>query len=364
MKNIVIFTNTLLSGGAEKQAVLLAKALKDKYNVWLVVYYGNQVEEKFLKIIEDNGIKTFFLHGHHFTKLFKFLQFLKKERIEVIFSYLLTTNLINGLIGKIAGVKFRIGGIRSSMLEGNKEHLQKLVQNYLTTITIYNNSKGNELLIKKGFQQEKSIVIPNCFELENYRIIREIKKQVTIISVGRFHRAKDYRTALKSINILKLKRVDFKYKLIGHGSLEVDIRTWVKEYQLENEVEVIINPPNLNDYYIQADVYLMTSIFEGLSNTVLEAMSFSLPLVITDVGDNNRLVENGLNGYLCEVGNAEMIANKLEYFIHNYDKRIEFGLNSYKKLKENYSFEKFQQRYFEFIDGLSSECHYEEFSTK
>lgn len=319
-----------------------------------MVYYGNQVEEKFLKIIESNDIQTLFLQGKHLSKILSFYRFLKKNRINIIFSYLLTTNLINGLVGKLAGVKFRIGGIRSSILEGKKENLQKLIQNYLTTITIYNNYRGTKLLSRKGFQLKKSIVIPNCFELENEKIIREEKKQVTIISIGRFHQAKDYQTALKSISILNSKRVDFKYKLIGHGKLEEDIKNWVKEYQLENEVEVIINPPNLNDYYIQADIYLMTSIFEGLSNTVLEAMSFSLPLVLTDVGDNNRLVENDKNGYLCEVRNVEMIATKLEYLIKYYKKRIEFGLNSYNKLKENFSFDKFQKNYFELIDNLEN----------
>ncbi len=60
-ENICIFTNTLLSGGAEKQAVLLAKVLNDKCNVWLVVYYGDETEQKHLDIIEKTILKPYIL---------------------------------------------------------------------------------------------------------------------------------------------------------------------------------------------------------------------------------------------------------------------------------------------------------------
>ena len=353
-KNICIFTNTLCSGGAEKQAVLLAKALNKKFNVWLVVYYGNQIEDKFLKIIEENGIKTKFLHGNHLTKLLSFFQFLKQERIDVIFSYLLTTNLIGGLIGKMAGVKKTIGGIRTSKLSKRKEFIQKFLQDHINDLTIYNNFKGLDLLAKSGFRSSKAKVILNCFEINTKERVRDKEELVTILSVGRFHEAKNYKTAIKAIYELRKKRTDFIYQIIGYGHLENDIRNWINDFNAQDFVEIIINPENIDKYYQNADVYLMTSIFEGLSNTVLEAMSFSLPLVLTDVGDNDRLVVNSENGYLCDVGDIKQICQKLELLVNDYNKRIEFGLNSYNMLKENYSYEKFQKNYFELIENLEN----------
>ena len=101
--NICIFTNTLLSGGAEKQAVLLAKVLNEKYNIFLVIYYGEKVEHKYLEIVKNNHIKTIYLYGNHLKRIFNLYKFLRREKIDIIFSYLLTTNFLGGLIGKIAG---------------------------------------------------------------------------------------------------------------------------------------------------------------------------------------------------------------------------------------------------------------------
>ena len=100
---------------------------------------------------------------------------------------------------------------------------------------------------------------------------------------------------------------------------------WSKEHQ------------NLDDIYKNADIYLCTSIFEGLSNTILEAMSFCLPIVATNVGDNMYLVNKGKNGFLVEPKNLNQISNALLRFINNRDLLKSYGLNSYNKVKNEYS---------------------------
>ena len=349
MKNICIFTNTLLKGGAEKQSLLLAKALSEKFNVWLVVYYGDQIADEYYNFVSKNHIRTVCLSGVHLSKIIKFYLFLKKRNIDVVFSFLLTTNLIGGIVTKIAGVKYFYPGIRSSKITKGKKFIQKIIQNYLSTKTIYNNYKGFEYLTNSGFKKSKAIVIPNCFINNNSFIKREIKKNTVILSVGRFVPQKDFFTALKAVKLVKKKCVNIKYVLIGYGFLEKQIFNWINENKASDFVEIILNPSNLDTYYYEADIYLQTSLYEGLSNAVLEAMSFSLPLVVTNVGDNDRLVRNGENGFLCQVGDFQSIAEKLEYLVENPIKRIEFGKKSYQMLMENYSFEKFQKNYIDLI---------------
>lgn len=352
MKNICIFTNTLLSGGAEKQAVLLTKVLNKKYNVWLAVYYADEIEQKFLDILKENNLKTIFLNGSHLKRCFSFYKFLRRESIDIIFSYLLTTNLIGGLIGKIAGVKRTIGGIRNSEFSKGKLFIQKILQNYINNFTIYNNNRGFKELSLKGFRNRKAVVISNAFELTTKPILRKKHDHITIISVGRFENQKDYYTAIKAVRRLREEFKKFTYIIIGYGKLENQIHDWINKFNTSDYIQVIINPPNLNEYYEQADIYLMTSIFEGLSNTVLEVMSFSLPLVVTDVGDNDRLVVDGENGFLCNPQNSNQIADCLLKLCLSYDKRIKFGKRSYEILKENHSYEKLQKKYINFIEEL------------
>ena len=178
--------------------------------------------------------------------------------------------------------------------------------------------------------------------------VRKQKNFITVLSVGRFHKAKDYETAIKAVSKIKYK--NFKYQIIGYGSLEKDIRNWIIEYSAQDCIELIINPDNINEYYRKADIYLQTSIFEGLSNTVLEAMSFSLPLVLTDVGDNDRLVVDGENGFLCDPGSVDAITKNLEVLFNSVKKRVDFGSRSYHLLKDNDSEEIFKKSYLKLIE--------------
>lgn len=350
MKNICIFTNTLKSGGAEKQAVLLAKALNDEYQVWLVVYYGEKVEQKFRDIINNNHIQTVYLSGNQITRAISFYQFIKNNNIDVIFSYLLTTNFIAGTISKIVGVKQFYPGIRNSNLPPGKEKLQRLIQNKLSTKTIYNNYRGLERLSNRGFNSKKALVIPNCIDIPSLDHQEEQNDLPLILSVGRFVKQKDYMTALNVIKELVNRRLQFNYVIVGHGQLEDEIRERIHVLKLDHIVSVVINPPRIVEYYKKADVYFQTSLFEGLSNTVMEAMSYALPCVVTNAGDNSHMIEEGKGGYVTEAKEYRKMVESLSSLIANAEKRKDFGLYNYEKVSENYSLEAFRTRYFNLLE--------------
>jgi glycosyltransferase involved in cell wall biosynthesis len=352
MKNICIFTQTLTSGGAEKQAFLLAKVLKEKYNVYLLVYYEDQIEETYIKKIKDSNISLTVFEGNSINKSIRIFRFFKNHKIDIIFLYLLLPNLLGGIIGRFAGIRYTIGGIRSAVLEKNKILANKLAQNLINRYTIYNSYKALEFSEKHKFNNNNALVIPNALEILNPPITREKKDCSIILSVGRFHHTKDYLTALSAISNLRSITKDFKYIVIGWGELEYQIRDWIKDLNLESFVTVINNPPNLSDYYKEADIYLQTSVFEGMSNTILEAMSFSLPVVATNVGDNDRLVFQSQNGYLCGVQKFEEITNCLFKLVNNREERIDFGIRGYEIVTENYSIDKFYMNYNSFIEEL------------
>jgi glycosyltransferase involved in cell wall biosynthesis len=348
-KSIVIFTNTLLSGGAEKQALLLARHLHTEHDVLVVVYYGEKVEQKFQDIIIANNIPVKYLAGSHLKKAFTFYKIMQEFKADIIFSYLLTTNLLGAVIGKMAGVPCRVGGIRNAVLDKKKLPVQRFINNYLSTHTIYNNYRGLQDLKAKGFQSRRAVVIPNCFELSTTHLKRTNNSTVKIITVGRFVEQKGYPEALKAMSILKGKGLDFQYLIIGYGELEDRIRAEIRERKLEDVVKVIINPANVNDYYQDADIYLCSSHFEGLSNTVLEALSFSLPVVATRVGDNDRMVQEGENGFLVSHAQAELFIDPLTTLIGSSDLRNRMGGTSYQIVKEKYSAAAFRRNYENFI---------------
>ena len=117
-------------------------------------------------------------------------------------------------------------------------------------------------------------------------------------------------------------------------------------------VAIARNPDRIDNYYIEADIYLLSSNSEGLPNSIMEALNYSMPVISTDVGDAGYLVRDGLNGYLVPSGDYQLMAEQLAKLIADYNKRIAFGLNGHKLLVEEFSEKKFQEAYIDFTKSL------------
>ena len=350
--NIAILIPTINAGGAEKQAVLLAAQLARKYNVHIIVFAGEKESfAKNVEILEHANVNIHKLIGGSFGKINHLKELFRECNIEILFNYLTFPNVIGSLVGKRAGVKKCYGGIRSSRLPWWKIMMERFIHNHAATATIYNCYSGAEYFGNKGFNKDKNIVIPNCFQNISAPIVRENKEAKHIVTVGRFVPDKDYKTIIRTIAELKQLRQDFVMDIIGYGVEEQNIRGWIEEFGVEECINIHIRPDNVQDIVRASDIYLSTSLFEGTSNSIMEALNWSLPVVATNVGDNDHLVIDGVNGTLHPIGDAKGMAESIANLLNNYELRKEYGLASNKNLRENYSMEIFEERYTKLIES-------------
>lgn len=351
-KSIGIFIPTINAGGAEKQAVLLASRLALKYNVCVILYAGDQpANEKNLEILNTACIPVYRLIGGRFSKLKELKRILKQNKIEILFNYLTMPNVVGSIVGKMVGVNRIYNGIRNSRLEWWKLCMERMVHNYWATATIFNCYSGAKDIGGKGFKHDKSIVIPNCFPNISEPILRTDAEIKHIVTVGRFVPQKDYKTIIETISYLKNIRQDFVMDVIGYGAEEENIRTWIKHYGVEKYIKIHIRPNNVQEIVKLSDVYLSTSLFEGTSNSIMEALNWSLPVVATNVGDNDHLVIDGKTGFLHPIGDSENLANSLAKLLDSSDLRNRMGTEGNQNLRDNYSMEIFEKRYFSLIEG-------------
>ena len=350
-KNIAILIPTINAGGAEKQASLLASLLSVKYKVYVILYSGEaKTNIANVKRLEESDIKVFKLIGSTFSKINELKTILKENKIEILFNYLTKPNFIGAIAAKKVGVSRIYNGIRNSRIDWWKLVLERFAHNHYATSTIYNCYSGEEYFSGKGLVKEKAIVIPNCFPDIAEPIIREDNDMKHIVTVGRFVPQKDYKTIIRTIVELKNIRQDFVMDIIGYGEEEQNIRSWIKEYGVEGYINIFIRPNNVQDIVRDADIYLSTSLFEGTSNSIMEALNWSLPVVATNVGDNNHLIIDGVNGTLHSIGDAKGMAESISRLLNDSELRKEYGLASNKNLRENYSMEIFEKRYLDLIE--------------
>lgn len=348
MKTISILVPTIDSGGAEKQAVLLAVQLAKRYGVHLIVLYGGHAEYKTNSdMLSASPVLVHKLSGNLIAKVRLIKNILMSTETCTLFNFLSFPDVIGSYIGYKIGIKV-YNGIRTTRLESKKEYFERYVHNHWATGTIYNCYSGSKYFESKGFKADKNIVIPNGFPNIAKPMSRHSKLLKTILTVGRFDAAKDYETLIKSVSLLK--RNDWRLCIVGYGTLEEQIRDWIKDYGIEDRTDIYIKPDNVDELERNADIYISTSLFEGTSNSIMEAMNWSLPVVATNVGDNNYLIIDGENGYLHQVGDVNGISASLDRLLDSEDLRNLMGTKGNIRLKENYSMEIFEKRYVELIE--------------
>ncbi|SDD92549.1 Glycosyltransferase involved in cell wall bisynthesis [Pricia antarctica] len=354
--NICITINSLVDGGAEKQSLLLAKALQSHYAVALIILNPEPIYAPHHKIIEEENINHVFLSKNPVKKYFEFISFIKKNKIDVIFSFLPADTLWAAICGKITGVPYVFGGIRNSHITRPKFAALRFANNYLLNYTIANNFAAYASSIKFGFRN-KVFVIANGIEIRP--ILQRDKtdsKIITIISVGRLVKQKRYDTALKTIFELKNsldKNFRLHYRIVGSGPEEDEILADIEKFKLQNEAQIIKNPPNVYELLESSDIYLCTSSFEGISNSIMEAMNCALPVVATDAGDNSRLVINEKNGFIAKIEDYKTLAAHLGNLVKSLSMREQMGLEGYNHLMQNFGYEAFQKKYLGLLDKIT-----------
>ena len=162
---------------------------------------------------------------------------------------------------------------------------------------------------------------------------------LTILSVGRFTFQKGYLTGLLAIKKLKDEGINFTWLIVGDGPQKEEVIFHIHTLQLENEVKLLgkKNKVEMLGLYNNADLFLLSSVYEGIANVVLEAMSMQLPVVSTKSGGLNEVIDHEEDGMLAEVYDHEEIARHLMLLANNFEKRKTMGENARNKILNQFT---------------------------
>jgi glycosyltransferase involved in cell wall biosynthesis len=346
---IAVFIRQLSLGGAEKQSLLLTRELQKSFSTLLVVWTDKIIAPEYQKFIEENNLSIVFLQGSPVGKILKFFNLMKNKRVTHLFNFLLINNFVGGIAGRLAGVKQIFGGIRNCDIVPSKFRWQKFLHNYISHETIFNNYVGAENLSLRGFRKDKMVVIHNGIDVDGLPQKERGEEWPVILTASRFLPQKDHYTALRAIEELVQRGRKFTYVLAGYGDREEEIRQWIQQLKLQNYVHLLVAPQDLPQLFNHASVYLSTSLREGLSNSLMEAMAAGLPVVATNVGDNKYLIDDGENGFLTDVGDFTALADGLSRLLGDEDLRRAMGKKGNEKIKNGFSSRFFLDNYMELI---------------
>ncbi len=178
----------------------------------------------------------------------------------------------------------------------------------------------------------------------------------TIITIGRLTAAKDYPTLLRSFRLLvdRLYREGLpipKLQVVGDGELKEELERLAAELGVEKHVAWLGLRADVPDLLIEADIFVMSSAWEGLSIAVLEALASGLPSIVTDAGGNKELIENGENGLIVPVRDPFALSEGLYRLIVDRDLRRSFSASA-KAKAESFSIRECAKKHIALYEGV------------
>jgi len=296
-KKDITFTNLKKNSVLLSYFKIISLLLKDKNQkkiFFSIQYFTNIWTVLFLKRIKN--VKTFLYEVNHLDELknYKNLkEFIKKNIIKFLIKILYP---------------------RADLIAGNSEELSKDLSKYIKkkVFTLYNPCFYG---FKKKINENK------------------LHKKINILNIARLDFQKDHYTLLKAISILKSKN-RIKLILVGRG----EYFDKITKFAFRNKINLKIfpNETNLEKFYLKADLYISTSLYEGLPTTMVEAASYNIPIISSNFRSGcKEILNNGKNGDVFKVKDYTHLASLIENFIS--DKK-----NFIKKTKKfKYSLKKF-----------------------
>lgn len=219
---------------------------------------------------------------------------------------------------------------------------------------VVSNSKGlRELALKTNPHQEISIIY-NGVDVEKFKPDErstEHGKIYLTLGASRITTRKGIVYLVDAVKILSQKYPNIFMDVMGEGDARDGLEKYVKEAGLSEKIKFIGRIPKDETFshYQKADIFVLPSMNEGMSNAMLEALATGLPIISTNTGGAEELVKDGINGLIVEKKNSHDLAEKIEKIISDENLRKRMGEES-RKLAEKMSWENVAKDYFDLYE--------------
>lgn len=259
-----------------------------------------------------------------------------------------------------------IVSLRGADVPGYSERFEKLYKIITPTIHrvwhdaqyVVTNSNGLTELAQESNPDQKFLQIFNGVDTKFYtpgsRTLEQRKKEFRILLASRISRRKGFNYAIDAFVELFDMYPHIKMQIAGgEGNAMKELQEQVIKYRLKGRVEFsgLYTKEESPEIYNSADVFVMPSLNEGMSNNLLEALASGMPVLMTPTGGASELVRDGENGYLIKMQDAQSIVEKLKILIENPEMCDAFGHAS-RLIAEMMSWEKVADEYLKLYDKI------------
>lgn len=359
MKKILLTTENLGSGGAERQICGLASMLtKVGFPCRLITYVENQFYEPYLR---QHGVDYQFVPElwNKKTRVFKAAKYVRQYKPDVVISFLPSVNKTMCLAKLFFKAKLMVSERNNNTCITRSDKMLFNLYRMADAIVPNSNSQGKFICKNFPFLSKKVHPIINFVDVNRFTPSETPVRNNTlrIVTVARYTQQKNVLTYLKAVRMAKDMGLNVHFDWYGDKNHNAAYFAEVeKEYQqLDIADYLTLHDPKqkIEEEYRKADIFCLPSLFEGYPNVVAEAMSCGLPILCSNVYENPYIVEEGVNGFLFDPKKPEAIANAIKKMVRlSYENRQEMGKRNRQLCLKRNTEEAFLKSYVELIEKL------------
>lgn len=345
---VLFLVGTLGTGGKERQLIELIHGLPpEKYRIILLVknitaHYFEKVREKVILVNLDR--KRFGIRS-----LPDIIGTIRHYKPEIIQSWATPTSSLAIMANWLTGNKCKVidSSIRHapakidwwSLYGIQRRFIQRfshaVVANSMAGLASFNVRPSKAHCIYNGFDMKRVAdvdrgKIRNEFSLDNFRFV--------VGMVARFDEMKDYGTYLEAACLITRERKDILFFAVGNGPLLNELRSSIPE-SCKSNIIFTGNRPDVESVISVFDVAILSTYTEGISNSILEYMALSKPVIATGGGGTGEIITSNDDGRIIKSGDPDLLAREILEMIENENTRIQTGKNGFKIVSEKFSLE-------------------------
>jgi glycosyltransferase involved in cell wall biosynthesis len=327
--HIVHITQHLEIGGLESFIVEFCRKLdKDAFTATVLCF--NSYDELYKESLAECGVAVHLIRKHSrydLLFLWRAAAFLKSIKADIVHSHG-GCFLYSSLVGKLAGVKGLVHTahgmpVVSGLQAGVEEFLSCSMTDRIVAVS---DEVADDLKCRQKWASQKIDVIINGIDSDRYRPVYDKKviadrkadyglpaNKKIIGTVGRLEPVKNYPLLLHACaKLTRSDRNDFHLVLVGSGCEAGALKSLADDLGIRERVTFLGMQYDLHKIYPLFDFFVLPSLTEGTSLSLLEAQSCGVTAVVTDVGGNSRVIKNGLNGFLTPSGDHDAMTAHLD----------------------------------------------------
>jgi L-malate glycosyltransferase len=359
---VFLMTNTLETGGSERQFVTLANALdRDRFRVSLGCL---RLAGPFLS--EVRGLIEFSPGGHllgirAWRSRLALARLLRKQQVSIAQAFDFYSNLMLIPAARFAGVPVVLGSHRQlgDLLRPRQFQLQAAAFRLCDQV-VCNSQAAARRLQDAGIGQQKITIIPNGVPAEFFACtVAALPPEPQVVRIGMIsrmnHPLKNHDRFLRMAAGLASRFPQLRFVLAGDGPLRPELENLARRLGISDRALFLGERRDVPAVLAALDISVLPSSSESLSNVILESMAAGVPVVAADVGGNSELVQHGKTGLLFHAGDEQGLTAALETLISQAELRKSLGTCAREVARAEYACAKARDRYQDLYSNLLAE---------